>query len=198
MDEAEAPAANIWGGVVVVIVEAERIQRQPREGPLPGLLLEDIAQQQAARGRISTWLARVFTRRLIRDATRFMDGCHGWGWRYLNKYTIAGEQTLVLNHYEKILNLVERSHFQGATHGTGEHLVYLRFPTRFHFISRHGNIAFYEQPGLISIRPVTEVEINHVGARSERPFTNHHRERSIRWIMSYGRSHLMIIYLESI
>jgi hypothetical protein len=97
---------------------------------------------------------------LIRDALRFMHGRHGWGWRYLNKYTPTGEPTLVLNHYEKVLDLVSRSQNHGATHGTGEHLVYLQFPTRFHFISRHGNIRFGERPGLISIKPMTEAEIN--------------------------------------
>ena len=89
MDEVGAPAADILGGVG--IFKAERIQRQPREGPLPDLWLDNTAQEQAAREGLSGWLGQLFTRRLIRDGTRFMDGCHGWDWRFLNRSTIAGE-----------------------------------------------------------------------------------------------------------
>ena len=104
MNEGEAPAADILGGVG--IVEAERIQRQPREDLLPGLWLDDTAQEEAACERNGSWLGWLFTHRITRDALRFMDGRHGWGWRYLNKYTLAGEPTLILNHYEKVLDLV--------------------------------------------------------------------------------------------
>ena len=108
-----------WRGVGVGIVKAERIQRQPGEGPLAGFWLDRTTQVQVALERISDWLTRLFMHRLIRDILRFVDGCHEWGRRYLNKYAIAGGQTLMPNHCEKILNLVERSHLHGATHETG-------------------------------------------------------------------------------
>ena len=47
MDEVVAPAADILGGVGVG--EAVQMQRQPREGLLSGLWLDDTAQQEVAR-----------------------------------------------------------------------------------------------------------------------------------------------------
>ena len=123
MNEPAAPAADIMGGVGVP--EAVRIQRQAREGLLPGPWLNETARKAAAREKIKFWLGRVFRRQLFRDALRSMHGRHGWGWRYLNKYMPTGEPTLALNHYENALDLVLRSQDHGATHGTGKHLVYL-------------------------------------------------------------------------
>ena len=102
-------------------IEALRIERQPWEGLLPGLWLEDTAQQEAAHEQISSWMGRLFSRQfrhqLIRDALRFIHGRHGWGWRYLNKYTSTGNPTLVLNHYEQVLVLVSRiQNSYGTTH----------------------------------------------------------------------------------
>ena len=78
----------------------------------------------------------------------------------------------------------------GATEGAGEHLVHLRFPNCFHFISRNGSTKFCEQAGTISISPLPKGEGHRPGPRTDRPFTFNHRERSLRWVMSYGRSHL--------
>ena len=104
--------------------------------------------------------------------------------------TIGGP-TLVLEHYEQVLDLILWSqNSDGATHGTCKRLVYMWFPTRFHFISRNGSIMFREHTGMISIKPMTEAEINRPGLRSDQPFTFNHRERSLGWIMFYGRSHL--------
>ena len=101
-----------------------------------------------------------------------------------------GEHTLVLTHHEQIVSIIVKSqNSPRATHGTGEHLVLLRFPTRFNFITRHGHIIFRGRKGFISIRPATLAEINRPGLRSEQPFTQS-APRSLRWLMSYGRSHL--------
>ena len=118
-----------------------------------------------------------------------MRGQHGWGWRYLDKYTQTGEPTLVLTHHEQLVALILKSQNpHEATHGTGKHLVHLRFPTRFNFTIRHRYIIFCGRKGLSSIRPATVAKIDRSGLRSERPSTLQSAQRFLRWLMSYGRS----------
>ena len=157
MNEPAAPAADITGGVGVP--EAVRIQRHAREGLRSGPWLNETARKAAACKTIQDWLGQVFRRHLVRDALRFMNGRHGWGWKYLDKYTQTGKPNPVLTLHEQIVaRILKSQNPHEATHGSGEHLVHLRFPTRFNFITRHGYIIFQERKGLISIRLATVAE----------------------------------------
>ena len=125
----------------------------------------------------------------MRDAWRFIFGRHGWGWIYINKHTTIGTPTRVLQYQLTSLALISQGEDSyGAAHGAGENLVHLRLPNRFHFISRNGSTMFCDKAGMINIRLLPEGRRTRQGPRTDRLFN--HRERSLRWVMSYGRSHI--------
>ena len=120
---------------------------------------------------------------------RFMTGRHGWGWMYIVKLTTICTPTLVDQHQTTLLELIHQGeNSYGAAHGAGERLVHLYFTNRFQFISRNRSTMFRERVGMISIRQFTEGEITRPVPRDDRPYG--HRERSMRSVISYGRSHI--------
>ena len=74
--------------------------------------------------------------------------------------TTRDDSTIEEQHRIAIMELIRQGdNSYGAANGSGERVMYLSFPQRFHFLSRDGSPRFCERVGMISSRPFHQGEI---------------------------------------